>query len=68
MARNNLLERKPVTQLCTGTTAGLAKLCVFGGDLDLSAALGNDWVNYRYRAYEMIVPLKNVIAASPQLL
>lgn len=67
VARNNLLEKDPVTQLCTGTTTGPTKLCIFGGDLDLSGALGANWVNYRYRTYEIIVPLRNVLAASPQL-
>lgn len=71
VARNNLLEKDVVTQLCSGTASGPTKLCVFGtgtaGDLDLSGSLGANWVNYRYRAYEIIVPLRNMLAASPQL-
>jgi hypothetical protein len=61
------LEKTAVTQLCSGASATLAKLCVFGGDLNLSSSLGANWLNYRYRVYEMTVPLKNVMAASPQL-
>jgi type IV pilus assembly protein PilW len=67
VARSNLLEKTAVTQLCSGASATLAKLCVFGGDLNLSSSLGANWLNYRYRVYEMTVPLKNVMAASPQL-
>ena len=67
VARNNLLEKDVVTQLCTGTAAGPANLCVFGGDLNLATALGANWVNYRYRAYEVVVPIRNMLAAGPQL-
>lgn len=67
VARNNLLEKETVTQLCSGGDTGPARLCVFGADLDLTGALGNDWTNYRYRVYEVIVPLRNMLAASPQL-
>lgn len=67
VARNNLLEKDVVTQLCTGTTAGPANLCVFGGDLNLATALGANWVNYRYRTYEVVVPIRNMLAAGPQL-
>ncbi|WP_047540034.1 PilW family protein [Methylotenera versatilis] len=67
VARNNLLEKETVTQLCSGSAAGPARLCVFGSDLNLSGALGADWTSYRYRVYEVIVPLRNMLAASPQL-
>ena len=67
VARNNLLERNAVTQLCSGAAAGPAKLCVFGGDLNLSGALGANWTNYRYRVYEVVVPIRNLLSASPQL-
>ena len=68
VARNNLLEKDVVTQLCSGTATGPSKLCVFGGDLNLSTTdVGASWVNYRYRSYEVVVPLRNVLAASPQL-
>ncbi len=65
VARNNLLEKETVTQACTGGATGPAKLCVFGANL--SGALGANWENYRYRVYEVIVPLRNMLAASPQL-
>lgn len=67
VARNNLLERDVVTQLCDGAADGPARLCVFGANLDLSGTLGADWTNYRYRVYEVAVPLRNMLAASPQL-
>lgn len=67
VARNNLLEKEVVTQLCNGGATGPARLCVFGENLNLTAALGANWVNYRYRVYEVIVPLRNMLAASPQL-
>lgn len=68
VARNNLLEKGVVTQLCSGTATGPTKLCVFGGNLDLSTTnVGANWVNYRYRTYQIVVPLRNVLAASPQL-
>lgn len=64
VARNNLLEKTAVSQACSGTVAGAAKVCVFGGDLTFANA---DWPNYRYRVYEVVVPLRNVLAATPQL-
>lgn len=67
IARNNLLEKETVTQLCSGGATGPARLCVFGANLNLSGALGANWINYRYRVYEVIVPLRNMLAASPQL-
>lgn len=67
VARNNLLEKTVVSQACTGTASGPAKVCVFGGDVDLVSSLGADWNRYRYRVYEVVVPLRNVLSATPQL-
>jgi type IV pilus assembly protein PilW len=67
IARNNLYEKDIVSQECNGAAAGPAKVCVWGGNAGLSATLGADWNHYRYRVYELIVPLKNVLTASPQL-
>lgn len=67
VARNNLLERDVVSQTCTGGAVGPARVCVWGGNINLAAALGADWDRYRYRTYELVVPLRNILAASPQL-
>lgn len=64
VARNNLLEKTAVSQACNGTAASAAKVCVFGGNLTFANA---GWQNYRYRVYEVVVPLRNVLAATPQL-
>lgn len=66
VARNNLLEREVVTQLCNGAAVGPSRLCVFGANLDLSGVAAN-WANYRYRVYEVVVPIRNMLSASPQL-
>lgn len=67
IARNNLYEKDIVSQECNGAASGPAKVCIWGGNAGLSATLGADWNHYRYRVYELIVPLKNVLSASPQL-
>lgn len=65
VARNNLLEKTAVSQACTGAAAGLAKVCIWGNqDVTLPDA---NWANYRYRVYEIVIPLRNILAASPQL-
>ena len=64
VARNNLLEKTAVSQACNGNATNSARVCVFGGNMNFANA---DWPNYRYRVYEVVVPLKNVLAATPQL-
>jgi len=67
IARNNLLKKNVVSQECTGAAAGPARVCVWGADSGLPAALGANWDRYRYRVYELVVPIKNMLSASPQL-
>jgi len=65
VARNNLLEKEVVSQVCTGAATGPAKVCIWGNQtVSLPDA---NWANYRYRTYEIVIPLRNVLAASPQL-
>jgi len=64
IARSPLREINPVSQACNGTVAGLARVCVWTADaapsnVDLSAIPG--WQNYRYKVYETVVPLRNVM-------
>ncbi|MGB7814737.1 MAG: PilW family protein [Methylotenera sp.] len=72
IARNNLLEKDVVSQTCGGGAAGPAEVCIWKDtpdeqDPNLAASLGADWNRYRYRVYEVVVPLRNMLAASPQL-
>ncbi len=72
IARNNLLEKDVVSQTCGGGAAGLAEVCIWKDtpdeqDPNLAVSLGADWNRYRYRVYEVVVPLRNMLAASPQL-
>ncbi len=64
VARNNLLEKAAVSQACNGAAVSAARVCVFGANI---AFANVDWPNYRYRVYELQVPLRNMLAASPQL-
>lgn len=69
IARNGLYEKEIVSQECDGAASGPARVCLWEGttNTNLSASVGADWDHYRYRVYELIVPLKNILAASPQL-
>lgn len=68
VARNSLLEKDVVSQPCTGTATGPAKVCAWGANINLAGTdVGTDWNRYRYRVYEVVVPLRNILAATPQL-
>jgi type IV pilus assembly protein PilW len=68
VARNSLLEKDVVSQTCTGTATGPARVCAWGTNINLSGTdVGTDWNRYRYRVYEVVVPLRNILAATPQL-
>lgn len=68
IARNDKLEPQAVTAACTSTTAATpGGLCAWAGSaanpapaVDLSP--GNaEWNRFRYRVFETIIPLRNII-------
>lgn len=68
VARNGLLETTDVTDACSSTTAAKPTgLCAWDGaaagseapSIDLSADA--NWRRYRYRVYETIIPIRNII-------
>lgn len=69
VARNAKMELEDVTQTCSSrTTAAPTGLCAWEGSasspapaIDLSADV--NWKRYRYRVFETIIPLRNVIWA-----
>lgn len=68
VARNAKMEATEVTASCTSPTAAPpTELCAWAGSaaspapiIDLSAADSN-WLRYRYRVFETIIPLRNMI-------
>jgi len=74
VARNELREKVVVTNTCT-TAKGVVNTgpCAWD-DTAVDAApqinisnLGVDWQNYRYRTYETIIPIRNIIWSSDKL-
>ncbi len=73
VARNNLLEKETVTSTCI-TSKGIINNgpCAWDDD-SLDAApkidLSNDanWQHYRYRVYDTIIPLRNIVWAKNTL-
>jgi type IV pilus assembly protein PilW len=68
VARNGLLETNNVTEACSSLTAAQPTgLCAWDGGeagsaapaIDLSADA--DWRRYRYRVYESVIPVRNII-------
>jgi type IV pilus assembly protein PilW len=74
VARNEKLEPTAVTKACSSTsTAALARLCAWDDitgspapTIDLSQGDAN-WARYRYRVFETIIPIRNVIWAKETL-
>lgn len=68
VTRNNLLERSNVTAVCSSlNAANPTGLCAWDGAAAGSAAPAIDltadanWQRYRYRVYDSIIPIKNII-------
>lgn len=68
VARNGLLDNANVSSLCSSLTAAKPTgLCAWDGSAAGSAAPAIDltadanWQRYRYRVYESIIPVRNII-------
>ncbi|OYY47780.1 MAG: hypothetical protein B7Y48_11580, partial [Methylophilales bacterium 28-44-11] len=61
IARNALQERVAVSQNCDGGVAGLARVCIWNDTTNVNLTANNNWQNYRYKVYETVVPLRNVL-------
>lgn len=61
VARNPLRERVAVSQNCDGATVGVARVCIWNDTTNVSLATDANWQNYRYKVYETVIPLRNVL-------
>lgn len=74
VARNGQFEREDISSACSSTTdANPTGVCAWAGSVDSPAPtvdLSNiaDWQRYRYRVFETIIPLRNVIWSKNHLL
>jgi len=60
LTRANLIEAKDKsTGLCTATSAASPELVWTGGAFDVTGTV--DWDCYRYKKFEMVIPLRNII-------
>jgi type IV pilus assembly protein PilW len=60
LTRANLIEAKDkTTGLCNATPATSPELQWAGGTFDVTGTV--DWDCYRYKKFEMVVPLRNII-------
>ncbi|MBA3695737.1 MAG: PilW family protein [Methylotenera sp.] len=74
VARSGLLERNNVTNACSSlTAANPTGLCAWDGSTTTSTApaidlsTNADWQRYRYRVYESIIPIRNIIWSRDKL-
>jgi type IV pilus assembly protein PilW len=64
VARDSSLQRNNVSQPCTGVVQGLNKVCIWKTDAiaaDVNLNHIPNWQRYRYRTFEVTVPLRNII-------
>lgn len=64
VARDGMLQKQNVSQACDGAAVGLGKVCIWASDatpasVDLTGIA--NWQRYRYRVYETVIPLRNVM-------
>ncbi|MGQ2965951.1 PilW family protein [Methylophilus sp.] len=64
VARDGNLQKAAVSQQCTGNAPGLNKVCIWKADATPANVNLNQiehWERYRYRTYEVTVPLRNLL-------
>jgi type IV pilus assembly protein PilW len=61
VARNPLQERMAVSQNCDGGADGLARVCIWNDTTNVNLTANANWQNYRYKVYETVIPLRNVL-------
>jgi len=60
VARNAKLEQQQVSKACN-TAGTFAEVCLWGGTTAVDLSATANWDQYRYRVFETIVPLRNII-------
>ena len=64
VARDGLKQKEIVSQACNGTLPGVSKICIWTTDsspASVNLSADPDWQRYRYRVFEAVIPLRNVI-------
>lgn len=64
VARDGAMQKKAVSQACDGGEANLAKVCLWKADaipVNVNLSSIANWQNYRYRVYEAVIPLRNMM-------
>lgn len=61
VARSPLREQVAVSQNCDGAAIGLSRVCIWNETTNVNLTADANWQNYRYKVYETIVPLRNVM-------
>lgn len=64
VARDGAMQKDIVSQACNGALPGVNKVCIWTSDeTPASVYLGAnpDWQMYRYKVFEAVIPLRNVL-------
>lgn len=64
VARDGNLQKNIVSQPCTGTATGVSKVCIWREDAtpaNVNLSHIADWQRYRYRTFEVTIPLRNIL-------
>ncbi|KQT36643.1 PilW family protein [Methylophilus sp. Leaf414] len=64
VARDGGIQRNIVSQACNGNAVGISRVCIWTNDATPANVSLNhiaDWQRYRYRTYEVTVPLRNIL-------
>lgn len=64
VARDGAMQKTIVSQACDGASAGVSKVCLWRGDAtptEVNLSANPDWQKYRYRVFEMVIPLRNLL-------
>lgn len=61
LARSQQYEKTPVTTVAPAWAGGPFVMTNVDGTADTTPGNANDWRRYRYRVYETVIPLRNIV-------